>query len=268
MAVLGRLIDDMKAQTSDHVAMTGDILNLGLAAEFPYAATWLRSLGDPRDVSFVPGNHDAYVRSSVGNIARTFLPWLADATPGATATPPAFPYVRRRGDVALIGLSSAVPTAPFLASGSLGSTQRAALGPMLDAAAKEGLARVILIHHPPYKEGASTGRGLRDARAFAAVIAAHGAELILHGHNHRAMLAHLPGPQGLVPIVGVPSASAIPGSPNHRAAYHLFRIERDGAGWSLLGSRRGLPHDLGPIADLGTFDLGRGGIAAVSIDRL
>lgn len=78
MAVLGRLIEDLKSQALDHVAMTGDILNLGLAAEFPFAAAWLRSLGEPRDVSFVPGNHDAYVRSSVNHIGRTFVPWLAD----------------------------------------------------------------------------------------------------------------------------------------------------------------------------------------------
>jgi 3',5'-cyclic AMP phosphodiesterase CpdA len=266
MAVLGSLVDDMKARSPDHVAMTGDILNLGLAAEFPLAEIWLKTLGNPRDVSFVPGNHDAYVRSSMGPLGRTFVPWMADlGVLGTPAPHPAFPYLRRRGDVALIGLSSALPTAPFLASGALGSAQRAALGPLLAEAGRQKLARIVMIHHPPYRAGASTGRGLRDAHAFRDIIAIHGAELILHGHNHRAMLAHMEGPGGLVPVVGVPSASAIPGSPNHRAAYHEFRIERAGETWSIMAARRGLLPDLSGIGDLGPIDLTEGGLRAIGI---
>ena len=268
MGVLERLVADMRAQAADHIAMTGDILNLGLAAEFPYAEAWLRTLGSPAEVSFVPGNHDAYVRASMGPLARTFVPWLADAGPEGAAALPAFPYLRRRGPVALIGLSSAVPTAPFLASGALGHRQRDALGPLLDGAARDGLVRVVLIHHPPYREGARAGRGLRDAAGFAGVIAAHGAELILHGHNHRAMLGHLPGPRGPVPVVGVPSASAVPGSPDHRAAYHLFRIEDDPRGARIVATRRGLLPDLGGIGDLGPVDLAAGGLDPVAVDAL
>ena len=269
MAVLEALVADMKAQPLDHVAMTGDILNLGLKAEFPFAETWMRSLGPPRDVSFVPGNHDAYVRSSMKPLATTFLPWVADdpqeAAPGHA---PYFPYLRRRGDVALIGLSSALPTAPFLASGALGSRQRHLLGPLLDEAGRQGLARVVLIHHPPYHDGASPGRGLRDNRGFAKIIAAHGAELILHGHNHRPMLGHLEGPERRVPVVGVPSASAVPGSPAHRAAYHLFSIDRGKTGWAIQASRRGLLPDLSGIGDLGVFDLRAGGLDPVAIDEM
>lgn len=259
MTVLRALVEDLRARRTDHVAMTGDILNLGLAAEFPFAEAWLRTLGEPGDVSFVPGNHDAYVRSSMALLASTFLPWLADG-PGAPAPghAPHFPFLRRRGEVALIGLSSAVPTAPFLASGALGARQRHALGSLLDTAAAEELARVVLIHHPPYRHGASAGRGLRDQAAFAQVIAAHGAELILHGHNHRPMLAHMRGPDGPVPVVGVPSASAVPGSASHRAAYHLFSFGRAGRGWSIAASRRGLLPDLSGIGDLGAFDLTAG----------
>ena len=259
MGVLAQLVADMKAQAIDHVAMTGDILNLGLKAEFPFAEAWLRSLGEPRDVSFVPGNHDAYTRSAMKPLATVFLPWLAD-TPGEVAEghAPHFPYMRRREGIALIGLSSALPTAPFLASGALGTRQRHATGPMLDAAKRDGLARVVLIHHPPYGEGATPGRGLRDHRGFAKLIAAHGAELVIHGHNHRPMLGHLAGPDGLVPVVGVASASAIPGSPDHRAAYHLFGFERDErGGWSVTGRRRGLLPDLSGIGDLGAFTLDR-----------
>ena len=255
MEVLSALVHDLRAQAPDHVAMTGDILNLGLAAEFPLAEAWLRSLGEPGDVSFVPGNHDAYVRSSTARLAATFAPWGAD---GPTAGP-AYPYLRRRGEVAVLGLSSALPTAPFLASGAVGSGQLDLAAPLLDAARRDGLARVVLVHHPPYRGGAARGLGLRDAGAFARLIARSGADLILHGHNHRPMLAHLPGPDGPVPVVGVPSASAVPGSPGHRAAYPLFAISRADTGVTVQARRRGLLPMLDGIGDLGSFNLAEGG---------
>ena len=63
-----------------------------------------------------------------------------------------FPYLRRRGPLALIGLSSAVPTAPL--HGDRPARQRAAraLAAMLDALKHEKLFRVVLIHHPPVSE--------------------------------------------------------------------------------------------------------------------
>ena len=253
MAVLERLVADMLRHKPDHIAMTGDILNIGLAAEFPLARTWLQSLGSPHDVSFVPGNHDAYVRGSLPHLARTFTPWVCDgALDGASY---AFPYLRRRDGIALIGLSSAIPTAPFLASGALGQAQCAALGPMLAEAGREGLARVVMIHHPPHRTGASGGRGLRDAKRLEAILAHHGAELVIHGHNHRTSVVHLPGPRGMISVVGVPSASAVPGSAGHRATYHLFRIERQSAGWQIIVTQHGLAPGSRDIVDLGRLTI-------------
>ncbi len=51
--------------------------------------------------------------------------------------------------MALIGLCSAVPTPPFVASGRLGREQLDAFEGELRALSNEGLARVVLIHHPP-----------------------------------------------------------------------------------------------------------------------
>lgn len=259
MEVLGQIVADLKRQRPDHIAMTGDILNIGLPAEFPFARAWLETLGDPRDVSFVPGNHDAYVRGSVPHLARTFAPWVSDT--GIDVPSYLFPYIRRRDGIALIGVSSAIPTAPFLASGALGKAQCAALGPVLAEAAGEGLARVLMIHHPPHRTGANGGRGLRDAKRLEHVLAHHGAELVIHGHNHRTSVKHLPGPRGPIPVVGVPSASAVPGSPGHWAAYHLYRIGQTGSGaWTIRATRHGLapgPTEAsGPaIVDLGEIPL-------------
>src|SRR5690349_11870116 len=60
-AVLQRIVADLKAQTYDHLAVTGDLVNIALPAEYAPALTWLESLGPARDVTLVPGNHDAYV---------------------------------------------------------------------------------------------------------------------------------------------------------------------------------------------------------------
>ena len=155
MDVLNRLVADLKAQRPGHIAMTGDILNIGLKAEFPPAREWLETLGSPKDVSFVPGNHDAYVRSSLPYLASTFAPWTKDDS-GTSG----FPYRRIREGVAIIGLSSAVPTAPLIASGRVGPAQLAAAADLLDRAARDGLIRVVLIHHPPHRDGAKFGRTL------------------------------------------------------------------------------------------------------------
>src|SRR5437016_8646903 len=61
--VLDILTRDLAAAAPDHIAVTGDLVNIALAAEFPPARQWLARLGTPEHVTLVPGNHDAYVHS-------------------------------------------------------------------------------------------------------------------------------------------------------------------------------------------------------------
>ena len=226
--LLARLVADLRAQNPDHVAMTGDAVNLALRSEFVRAGEWMRTLG--ADVSFTPGNHDAYVADALAPLRATFAPW----TEGFV-----FPYLKRRGEVALIGLNSGVPTLPFLATGRLGATQLEAFRALLRETA--GLARVVMIHHPPMRGGkAPRLRGLDDAAAFEAVIKQEGAELILHGHTHRVMANALPGPSGFVPVLGAPSASARAPDATHRACYYLIDLEKSGGAWRVQWRARGL----------------------------
>ncbi len=236
MGVLARIVADLKAQTPDHVLMTGDIVNIGLAAEIAQARDWLSTLGSPQQVSFTPGNHDAYVVEATQLLRETFAPWTT-----GDGTQNGYPYVRKRGGVALIGLDSGVPTGPFIASGRLGPEQLARLGVLLDRTRAEGLTRVVFVHHPPNVGGARILRGLDDAGAFEAVIARHGAELILHGHNHKPSLSRIAGPHGVdAPVVGVASASARPGGHYPAAAYNLFEILREDRGVRITMRRREL----------------------------
>lgn len=233
--VLARIVADVEAQGADHIAVTGDIANIALREEFARGRRWLDRLGTPRDVSFVPGNHDIYVPEAANLALHAWGAHMA-GDDGASG----FPYLRRRGPVALIGLSSGVPTAPFLATGRLGAPQLARLATLLDAAKDEGRFRIVLIHHPPVSE-AARHKLLRDAHALMQVIAANGAELLLHGHDHLAMLNWLDGPaDARVPAVGVPSASAAPETSRDAAAYNLYSIDGAAGAWRCEAISRGI----------------------------
>jgi 3',5'-cyclic AMP phosphodiesterase CpdA len=234
-AVLAAITADIKRQAPDHVAVTGDIANIAIAAEFPRGRDWLESLGTPRDVSFVPGNHDIYVPEAAAFAARQWGAQMSDdeGTGG-------FPYLRRRGNVALIGVTSAVPTAPFLATGWVGTKQLAALAVLLNTLKAEKLFRIVMIHHPPVS-AAGRHKRLLDAPVLLRVIAAQGAELLIHGHDHVHMINWLTGPNGTkVPAVGVPSASAAPGASKDAAAYNLYRIDGAPGAWHCEVIARGV----------------------------
>ena len=96
----------------------------------------------------------------------------------------AFPYLRERGDVALIGVSTARATAPFMANGFFMEGQAGRLGKILARRARQGLFRVIMIHHPPVRGAVSQQKRLFGIARFHKIIRRHGAELVLHGHSH------------------------------------------------------------------------------------
>ncbi len=234
-AVLAKIVADMKRQAPGHIAVTGDIANIALAGEFPRGRDWLESLGSPKDVTFVPGNHDVYVREAANYAARQWGAQMSDDDGIA-----GFPFLRRRGPLALIGVTTGVPTAPFLATGWLGTLQLAGLAETLNQLKKENLFRVLLIHHPPVSE-AGRHKRLLDAPILLRVIAAHGADLVIHGHDHVHMINWLAGPNGRrVPAVGVPSASAAPGKAKNAAAYNLYRIEGSRGDWRCELISRGI----------------------------
>jgi 3',5'-cyclic AMP phosphodiesterase CpdA len=230
--MLAGLVADLKAQAPDHIAVTGDLVNLSLTKEFAPALAWLEGLGGQQDVTLVPGNHDSYVRSAADFAERHWGDFMrGDSGEG-------FPFVRRRGPVALIGLSTSLPTAPLAATGQLHGEQIARLGDLLAKLKRQQAFRVILIHHPPV-EGAHYFRRLTNAGALREVLLKHGAELVLHGHHHEASLHWLPGPQLRVPVVGVPSASGAAGQKDEPAGYNLYEIEGAWGAWRCMMVSRG-----------------------------
>lgn len=253
MELLARLVFDIREQNADHIACTGDTCNIGLPSEWAVSRVFLEGLGLPDKVSFVPGNHDAYVPGALEGLLREIGPW----TRGDDGTEGVFPYLRQRRNIAILGLSSAIPTLPFVASGRVGGQQMKAAEDVLARLGQDpSCFRIVLIHHPPHVGGAQPGRDLTDSRAFEAMIGRVGAELVLHGHNHVGSTAHIPGPRGPVPIVGAPSASARGGTVTHRAGYLLFTILHDERGFQLTAETRGLLPE-GEIGRLGTLTFGQ-----------
>jgi 3',5'-cyclic AMP phosphodiesterase CpdA len=253
--VLDRLVADLKAQRPDHIVVTGDLANLGLPQEHIDALTWLQGLGPPERVSVIPGNHDIYARGGGRDLGtRRWAPYMSSNAEGApllgAASAAEFPFVRRLGGIALIGLNSAVPTPPLIAAGRAGPDQLARLADVLERAECQGLFRLVLIHHPPLPGQASATRGLRDAAALQAILYARGAELVIHGHNHLDMLALQPSAAGRpIPIVGVASASL---ARRHKreglARYNLYRIA--GPPWRVALVGRGLADADGAVVEI------------------
>jgi len=234
--VLDALVSDMQAQGPDHIAITGDLVNLALEAEFAPSLKWLESVGAPDRVTVIPGNHDAYVRAAQHRFAEAWGNYLAsDDKPDGGVT---FPSVRRRGPLALVSVSSAVPTPPLMATGWLGRTQLDALERMLAGLASEQAFRVLLIHHALRSD--SHAKRLTDSREVLALLKQYGVELILHGHDHVHSTMWVDGPKGPIPAVGVPSASALAHGRYPAAAYNLFSIDRDGGAWRCEQRVRGL----------------------------
>jgi 3',5'-cyclic AMP phosphodiesterase CpdA len=240
-AALAKIIADLKRQAPGHIAVTGDLANIALPAEFVRGRAWLAELGAPAAVTVIPGNHDAYVRAAAHEPERCWGDYMCGDDPRLRGDErSSFPFVRRRGPLALVGLSTAVPTGWGQASGRLGEAQCARLGETLAALAREKVFRVVLIHHPPVSQ-AKRPKLLTDSAQFLRVLAAHGAELVLHGHDHLHMLNWLNGPNGTrVPAVGVPSASAAPGTSKNAAAYNLYVIDGAPGRWRCELIARGL----------------------------
>lgn len=236
--VLDALVADIQAQRPDHIAVTGDLVNLALEAEFTPAQAWLKSVGTPDQVTVIPGNHDAYVRATKHRFVGTFGDYLRGDASGE-AVP--FPFVRRRGPLALIGLSSAVPTLPLMATGTLGRAQLEALDRILSQLSAEHAFRVLLVHHPLRSD--SRVKRLTDSSKLRALLRRRGVELILHGHDHIHSTMWFDGPKARIPAIGVPSASALAHRHYPAAAYNLFSIARDGDTWHCEQSVHGVGDD-------------------------
>jgi 3',5'-cyclic AMP phosphodiesterase CpdA len=221
--IVHALAAELRTADLDHIVVTGDLTNFALPEEFAQAAAWLQQLGPADRISIVPGNHDALVAMAATETLGRWAAW--------SSRDGRWPFVHHREHIALIGLNSALPTAPLLARGRIGADQLARLEAMLNEEARAGRVRVVLVHHPLANEAVSWRRALSDRAQLRAVLARAGAELVLHGHAHNARLDALPAPRamrGMIPCLCVPSSSAQPNACDEAARWHRLRFPSTG----------------------------------------
>ncbi|MFS8367474.1 metallophosphoesterase family protein [Acetobacter oryzifermentans] len=220
----------------DMVALTGDLTNLGLLKEFQHARQWLLQQDLPPTL-LIPGNHDALIKENSATKQALWAEWLHSST----QPEPAAPSLLVKNHIALIGVNTAVPTLPFLASGKAGQTQLVLLADLLRRARVMGLCRIVLLHHPPAQGIVSRRKGLDDFLAFQDVLRAEGAELVLYGHSHRAQITTLPGTDILT--VSSTSASHIADEPEKSAGWNAISVHKQPDIWQITIQHRSLMPD-------------------------
>lgn len=255
--VASRLADDIFRQHPAHVAVTGDLVNIGLPREFRASLRWLERLGKADKVMVIPGNHDIYSKLSGDEMCHVY--WgdymesddFGRALAAELGQSEDFPIVRRVGNVALVGVNSAEPTPPFVAAGRVGESQRMRLARSLSALKRAGLIRVVLIHHPPLPGMTSRRRALKDSEEMRAVLKTEGAELVLHGHNHLDAVTWLETASGSIPVCSAASGSAgrkLKDEP--LARYYLYKIGGTPAAPEIERTVRGLNDSCDAVVEL------------------
>ena len=237
--VVQALFREVARQKVDHVVITGEFSNLAVEGELLRARRMIeRELEmHPRDVSVVPGNHDLYTAGSAKKkrFAGIFADYMTSDLDGVSTdhASGAFPFVRLRDDAAIIGLSSATPRPPMIASGSVGTPQREALARILGHEQLRGRLPLVLMHHPPHNPASpvrTATNGLYDAEAMRTVLKQAERSVVLHGHLHVRVAGELGG--GLRSI-GATSASLLHDDDDRRAGFNVYEV----AGGALVGEQ-------------------------------
>lgn len=239
---LEMIIEDIAEKQPDHLAITGDMVNLASGLEIRLVRQWLQAIATPETTTLIPGNHDAYVPGARDEAVSAWYPYIRGDDDPADSPPREnlFPTYRERGPVAIIGCSTAIATPPFSASGYFSSRQARITAELLTQAGKRGLFRVVLIHHPPIRGATMPYKRMIGIRRFTAALAVGGAEMVLHGHTHLNSLYHIETRERKVPVIGIASASQAPGALKPPAGYNLFSISRHQGNWQVDWERHAI----------------------------
>jgi 3',5'-cyclic AMP phosphodiesterase CpdA len=226
--------DEVKRARIDHVAITGDLTNLALESEFDLVVRFLeKDLGlTPDQVSVVPGNHDVYTRGSAKKrrFEQYFTKYIESDLPefGVDHFGAKYPYVRFRGNVAIVGMSTAVPRGPLMAAGRFGSAQIDQLQKLLEHPEVQRRTKVILQHHPAHNlrnRVIAYLEGLHDSKNMLRTLKRLEHGLILHGHSHIRVRRTVPTEVGTIDVVGATSASLLSSHPHRHAGFNLYEFD-------------------------------------------
>lgn len=182
---LTRALAAAKASGADHVVITGDLTEIGEAAEFAHFAHVLDEARMPIDsVTLVPGNHDAYTSGSAWR--RALEGPLARYAAASAAAPG---KLVERGDLALLPIDTSCFQSIGRSGGLFSPEAARAVQARIDDAALRDKAVVLVMHHPPFLRHKSALvewiDGLRGCRHVLDMLSRHPRLQIVHGHTHR-----------------------------------------------------------------------------------
>ena len=223
------------AAQADQLVVTGDITNLSLEGEYAEARRLLDGLAGTVEVTVVPGNHDIYLPAihHERRFPHHFHPFMESDLPELALDLPAgrFPFVKLRGPVAIIGLTSAVPRPPFISAGYLGHAQLGALARVLAHPEVARRTPVVLLHHSPFDTRFRLEQlrgGLVDARALRHTLRPLTSGLVLFGHLHLRGRHRLATTAGCLDVVSVSGGALDHPDPRVRAGFNIYEIADDG----------------------------------------
>ncbi|MFT3766068.1 MAG: metallophosphoesterase [Minicystis sp.] len=179
-----RALQTAQRSGADHVVITGDLTEDGIAAQYEVLAEVLHESALPASkVTIVPGNHDAYASGDA--FARALegplRAYAETSTPGA-------PVLLR--DAAILPVSTAMAQPYAFSAGAVGRPTLESAVKLSRDSKKSGRALVLAMHHPPQRRAVPLMQwldGLRDHAEVAAILEEHDHVHVLHGHLHEAM---------------------------------------------------------------------------------
>ena len=242
--ILDCALSDIKQLNVDHYAITGDLTHIGLKHEFTQVASWLSDVGEPENVTIIPGNHDLYVNEHWN---RSFLFWQ-DYMLGDNMTAKAikenndalnnlnalYPIVRIRKHVAFIALSSVFNAPWFRATGKISDAQLNRLKTLLSNGQLDDYCKVLLIHHPITLSNTPARKSLLNHSMLTAILNEHPVQVILHGHGHHSNMDTLICNKDIhTPVIGMSSTSSTSQSEKYKAEFLLFDIHKTHSHWNM-----------------------------------
>lgn len=168
---------------ADHVVVTGDLTEDGVAAQFEALAEVLfESRISPERVTLVPGNHDLYDHGEAFSRALEgpLCAYAKTSRPGA---------VTELRDAIVVPVSTAVPLPVTRASGAIEEGTLARLARLAEDPHFAWKVVLSAQHHPPGRHAIAAWHwidGLQAPEAMDALLARSERLHVLHGHAHRS----------------------------------------------------------------------------------